>query len=964
MKKRPSGFDPFVEQHFETEKGLQYGSWNKYQGQAKIDERSVFPNEIVIDIDTEDTETARKENKKVLTYLDNHGYDYIVADTGGTGFHIHLFFNYEGLSAEDYREYRIALYQYLKEECREKVQAQTDLWDEQPVLFDISNSKGHLVRALGGRKSDTFNRKTEVLSSSLEKEEIQDEENIQYPSRIPWSLEISKTGTSKADLSISQINDKVKEIQEKEKQKHKGKTDSEDVDTKVQGLNDVRNIPVSKVLDLFGHDYKKKQNFECPFHPDNDPSANLHTRDGVERLYCFSNSCAKESTPRVWNSVDILVEEEGYSFKEAIKKLGEEFDIEVRIGFNPHDYFDNDIKDNYSVRPQRIAEEITDELLIKNVIDGGFFVWNGKYWEQISDDNDVIGREVDKRLKNETSSRHRNNVKEIIKNRDDVQVTKEEFNVPEGYIPFQNGLYNVFEDELIDHSPEYNFDFIYNVSYRPELDNDDVQRLIHTIAPEGDDKRKKLREVAALCMAPWKINQKVPILYGQGSNGKNQYAKIIWKMLGEESYHKTSAAKLQNDKFEMASVVDKQMAFFDEFEDVTRPGQLKTLIGDERQNVREMRKESYTTKTSVYPIFAANELPNPKDESDGFYRRWEIIDFNQKFTADETDGNPTKIPPSKLEEEYMSQDALDSFATSLIQDLHRLLDDNKLTDECNTEETRLKWKKKGNALYAFIDEFLVPGDLPDKETEETQDWIIKDELLEIVNNYMEVHNNSKIKKHRLTKALDAHPDFRIFKTYRPRTEDGDRPRAYAGIKFNEEAGPMVQPYLMFSAYASPPVRMINELGKWVDQVDHTKLAELLHYLTQNNNNQTSLFELVRNVDLKHKDVQHINDSKFIQIESENVDDHNYPVYSIDIEALNESGIEVDLANEVVSGKQSIVKKIVEGNYGSDDVGAEIEDVISEAESKGLSEDEVEQVINKLKSQGEYFEPKNGFIKET
>jgi len=122
--------------------------------------------------------------------------------------------------------------------------------------------------------------------------------------------------------------------------------------------------------------------------------------------------------------------------------------------------------------------------------------------------------------------------------------------------------------------------------------------------------------------------------------------------------------------------------------------------------------------------------------------------------------------------------------------------------------------------------------------------------------------------------------------------------------------------------------------------------------------------LVRNVDLKHEDVQHINDSKFIQIESENVDDHNYPVYSIDIEALNESGIEVDLANEVVSGKQSIVKKIVEGNYGSDDVGAEIEDVISEAESKGLSEDEVEQVINNLKSQGEYFEPKNGFIKET
>jgi P4 family phage/plasmid primase-like protien len=963
MKKRPSGFDPYVEQHFETETGLQYGSWNKYQGQSNIDERSVFPNEIVIDIDAEDTETARKENQKVLTYLDSNGYDYIVADTGGTGFHIHLFFNYKGLDAEDYREYRIALYQYLKEECRENAQADIELWDDQPVLFDISNSKGHLVRALGGRKSDTSNRKTMVLASSLEKNEIQDEKQVKYPQRIPWSLEISKTGTNKSDLSISEINEKVEEVKKREEEKHEGQTDTKNIDTKVEGLNDVRDIPSSKVLELFGYDYKEKQNFECPFHSDNDPSANLHTRDGVERLYCFSNSCAEESTPRVWNAVDILVEEEGYSFQEAIKKLGEEFDIQVRIGFNPHDYFDNDIKDNYSVRPQRIADEITDELLIKNVIDGGFYVWNDKYWEEISDDNDVIGREVDKRLKNETSSRHRNNVKEIIKNRDDVQVTKEEFNVPEGLIPFKNGLYNVFEGELIEHSPEYNFDFIYNVSYKPELENDDVKRLIHTIVPESKDKRMKLREIAALSLAPWKINQKVPILYGQGSNGKNQYAKIIWKMLGEESYHKTSAAKLQNDKFEMASVVDKQMAFFDEFEDVTRPGQLKTLIGDERQNVREMRKESYTTKTSVYPIFAANELPNPRDESDGFYRRWEIIDFNQKFTADESDGNPTKIPPSKLEEEYMSQEALDAFATSLIDDLNRLLEDNKLTDECNTDETRLKWKKKGNALYAFIDQFLVPGDLPDNDDEDTQDYIIKDELLEIVNNYMEVHNNSKIKKHRLTKALDAHPDFRIWKTYRPRTEDGNRPRAYAGIKFDKEAGPVVQPYLMFSAYASPPVRMINELGKWVDQVDHDKLAEVLHYLTQKGGENVSLFELVRNVDLTHDDVPLINSSDFVEIESSESEGHSYPVYSLDTDSLDDADISVDLTSKKIDARQSMVKDIVEGEYG-DDENIEIQDLVQKVVEEGLQEDEAEEIIDKLKRQGEFFEPKNGFIKET
>jgi len=59
IKHRPEAFDPYVEKHFHTDEGLNYGSWDKYQGQKNIDERSVFPNEVVIDIDAEETETAR-----------------------------------------------------------------------------------------------------------------------------------------------------------------------------------------------------------------------------------------------------------------------------------------------------------------------------------------------------------------------------------------------------------------------------------------------------------------------------------------------------------------------------------------------------------------------------------------------------------------------------------------------------------------------------------------------------------------------------------------------------------------------------------------------------------------------------------------------------------------------------------------------------------------------------------------
>lgn len=958
MKKRPSGYDPYVEKHFETDEGLKYGSWNKYQGQKRIDERSIFPNEIVIDIDAETTEECRKETRKVATFLDSNGYDYKVADTGGTGFHIHLFFNYDGLEAEEYRPYRLALFDYLKAKCREEANANVELWDEQPVRFDITNGKGHLVRAFGGRKQSSNNRKTMVLPNSLDKKEVTNFEEVEYPPRIPWSLKISKTGTDKSDLSINKIQDKVEEVREKEKQVHDKEVEV-DFDENIEGIEDARDIPANKVLRMLGKDFSQNQNFECPFHEDSDPSATLYKRDGVERLYCFADSCVDDSPPKVWNAIDILVED-GYNFSEALEKLEENFDIEVQIGYNPSDYFGNNIKGNYVFQPQRMAEEIMREFEFKNVNDEGFFIWDDGLWRNAEETN-IIGREVDKRLKNETCAKHRNNVRDIIKNHEEIQCKRSDFETPEDKIPFNNGVYDLEKDELVEHRPEFNFDFKYEAEYRPDLTDQRVDEFISTLMPNSQDKRKKLREIAALCLIPSKINQKVPVFYGQGSNGKNQFVKILWKMLGEDCYHKTSARKLQQDSFEMASVVDKQMAFFDEFEDVTRPGQLKTLVGDEQQNIREMRKESYTAKTTVYPIFAANELPNPSDNSDGFYRRWEIIDFPQKFTSEEDDSNPDKMPPKKLEQEFMYKDAIDAFATSLIKEVKELRESHSLTAEQTTEEVRKTWKRKGNALYAFIDRYLTSGDLPDENGKGTDDWIKKDELLEVINNYMEANNNSKVKKHQLTKALDAHPDFRIWTNYRPTAKDGSRPSAYAGIKFKSRHVQDVKLFFTFNAYVSPPIGYIIESVQFLDIVDGEKTAEVLNYLNSTEEREANMVELIRNLNLSISELEDVNSCEFISVDQKLVENFRTPVYSIDVEAVKNSDSDIDFSDGKFQQPSNFLRDRM--SSWSRDTVKDVQDVVEDAVENGFAEEKIEQTIERLIDDGEVYKPQPGKIQK-
>jgi hypothetical protein len=455
---------------------------------------------------------------------------------------------------------------------------------------------------------------------------------------------------------------------------------------------------------------------------------------------------------------------------------------------------------------------------------------------------------------------------------------------------------------------------------------------------------------------------------GQGSNGKNQFVKIPKKILGSEQYHKSSASRISDDKFEMASVVDSQLCFFDEFEDASQADFLKKLIGEESQNVRQMHQGSKTVETSSYYFFAANTLPDPKDDTDGFYRRWEIIEFEQKFTADEDDGNPNKISRSQLENQYMNQEALDAFATSLVDEIQDLLDRNgKISEQQTDDKVREIWKKKGNPLYAFIDKFIIPGDRPDSNANEmdvegaTSDhWMVKEELLGIVNNYMDIHNHSPVSKNYLTRALDSYPDLSIWTNYRPRLENS-RPRTYAGIKLNPEESRNIQRYFEATNYVSPPFSESVELGKWTQVVDDSKLAEVLINLTKSKGNPVSLCKLIKRCDLSDTDVHKVRNSKFVETEMKQRDNISYPVFKLDEDTLQDESIDIDFTAGMIESPESFVKDLIRENWGEDQE-VEYADVISKAEEEGYSEDEIEYGIDELLSNGVLYEPKPGTVK--
>lgn len=75
--------------------------------------------------------------------------------------------------------------------------------------------------------------------------------------------------------------------------------------------------------------------------------------------------------------------------------------------------------------------------------------------------------------------------------------------------------------------------------------------------------------------------------------------------------------------------------------------------------------------------------------------------------------------------------------------------------------------------------------------------------------------------------------------------------------------------------------------------------------------------------------------------------------------------DIDRIESGISGSErnrlQTVQKVIRDLQGGDDDPVPIEDVLAEAEELGISEDATQEVINRLKREGELFEPKNGHI---
>ncbi len=323
-----------------------------------------------------------------------------------------------------------------------------------------------------------------------------------------------------------------------------------------------------------------------------------------------------------------------------------------------------------------------------------FWLWNKEQfmWE-IIDEVDVMNA-IEKQLNfggQTVTSAIKGNYLEAFKRVGRKNIPKA---TPKTTVQFKNKIINIKTGEEKEASPEY---FCCN-PIPHEIGESESTPIIDKIFTEwiGEEKKQLLYEIIAYCMLQDYPLARIFSLVGSGSNGKTCYLNLLQNTIGQENCSSSELDRLI-DRFGTTTIYKKLVCLMGEtnFGQLKKTSMLKRLSGNDMIDFEFKGKNIFSDYNYAKLLIATNTLPTTLDKTDGFYRRWIVIKFPNKFSE------KTDILASIPQEEY------NNLCTKSVRILKNIIKDRCLSCEGTIEERKNEFEKYSNPLMNFIQEECV-----------------------------------------------------------------------------------------------------------------------------------------------------------------------------------------------------------------------------------------------------------------
>lgn len=287
------------------------------------------------------------------------------------------------------------------------------------------------------------------------------------------------------------------------------------------------------------------------------------------------------------------------------------------------------------------------------------------------------------------------------------------------YVNFTNGLYDIDKQCFIPHTTDLFTINQVHVDYLEELsENQVVENFLDDLTCHDVNRKKALKQVIGYILTPSLVMQQGIVFYGpKASNGKSTLCKILTNIVGSEN---TCHVELQQfeKRFGANEIDQKLLNVVSELPStkINDVGVYKGAVtGDEfMADVKNEDRKRITPYCKH--IFSTNVLPQVADTTDGFYRRLNIILFDNKFEV----SNNFDISV------FLEQENLNYLANIGFREFLNLINSSEKLQFANYEESNQilqAYKLTNDTVLSFLkDTEFVPESLYGRDLRTTQIW--------------------------------------------------------------------------------------------------------------------------------------------------------------------------------------------------------------------------------------------------
>lgn len=266
--------------------------------------------------------------------------------------------------------------------------------------------------------------------------------------------------------------------------------------------------------------------------------------------------------------------------------------------------------------------------------------------------------------------------------------------------------------------------------------------------------------------------------------------KLITEFIGAENCANISIQKLEQNDFAASELFNKHVNMAGDISSRTieETDTFKSITGGDRIAANRKFMTPIYFKNHAKFINSCNELPKSKDLSEGFWRRWILLKFNQKFVPkheyenmNHQEQKKVKIENPEIIENIKSPEEMSGLLNFAIEGLNRLLKNKSFSNSKSSSDTRIEWIRTSNTFAAFCMDCIE---------QDTSSMIPKQTLQEAYSRYC-IQHEAKAETDRsifyfLTQHWKCWSEQIVIKDENNPSRILEKPRVWHGIRFKKE----------------------------------------------------------------------------------------------------------------------------------------------------------------------------------